>query len=72
MVAFPGFIGVKSSTLRSLERGQRSEIDFINGFIARKGTELGVQTPINAHITQLIKEIETGEREIIPSNLDEL
>ncbi|PWI48091.1 2-dehydropantoate 2-reductase [Candidatus Heimdallarchaeota archaeon B3_Heim] len=69
---FEPYRAVKSSTLRSLERGQRSEIDFINGFIARKGTELGVLTPINVHITQLIKEIETGEREIIPSNLDEL
>ncbi|MHA1944480.1 MAG: ketopantoate reductase C-terminal domain-containing protein [Candidatus Hodarchaeales archaeon] len=31
---------VKSSTLRSIEQGQSSEIDYLNGFIMRKGRNL--------------------------------
>ena len=63
---------LKSSTQRSLERGQKSEIDYLNGYIAKKGVELGIHTPINSKITQIVKEIETGLREMSPDNLSEL
>ncbi len=69
---FQPYRSVKSSTLRSLKRGQKSEIDFINGYIARKAKDLDIQTPINTQITAMVKEIERGEREITPDNLDEL
>ncbi|MHA1995748.1 MAG: ketopantoate reductase family protein [Candidatus Hodarchaeales archaeon] len=69
---FEPYRAVKSSTLRSLRRGQRSEIDFINGYISRKGKKLGVQTPVNTHITLLVKEIEANKRKISPQNLLEL
>lgn len=63
---------VKASTLQSLERGQLSEIDYLNGYIARKGKELGIPTPINSTITKIVKEIEAGKRKISPNNLSEL
>lgn len=63
---------VKSSSLQSLERGRKTEIDFLNGYIAKKGKELGVATPINSTVTQLVKEIETGKRKMAPDNLMEL
>ncbi len=59
---------LKSSSLQSLGRGKPTEIDYFNGFIARKGTELGVPTPVNARITQMVKEIESGSRQIDPAN----
>ncbi len=62
----------KSSTLQSLERGQPSEINYLNGYISNKGKELGIQTPINTMITRLVKEIEVGKRKISPDNLLEL
>ncbi len=63
---------VKSSSLQSLERGKKSEIDFLNGYIVQKGEETGIMTPINSECVRLIKEIEAGKREIHPDNLLEL
>ena len=36
-----------SSTAQDLARGKASEIDHLNGFVARRGAELGVPTPVN-------------------------
>jgi 2-dehydropantoate 2-reductase len=69
---FGPYKDVKASTLQSLERGQLSEIDYLNGYIARKGKELGIPTPINSTITNIVKEIEAGKRKISPNNLSEL
>ena len=63
---------VKPSTLQSLEKGRKTEIDIMNGYIAAKGKEFGVATPVNDKLTRMIKEIENGERKISVSNIDEL
>ena len=60
---------VKPSTLQSLEKGQKTEIDIMNGLISSLGREYGVETPVNDLLTKMIKEIENGEREITPDNL---
>jgi len=62
---------LKSSMLQSLERGNKTEIDFLNGYIVQKGLELGVQTPVNSKIVQMIKEIEKGKRKIGLVNFEE-
>jgi 2-dehydropantoate 2-reductase len=62
---------LKSSSLQSLERGERTEIDFFNGFIAARGKELGVKTPLNEFLTACVKDIEAGRREIGLSNFDD-
>lgn len=36
-----------SSTAQDISRGKPTEIDFLNGYIVRKGRELGVPTPTN-------------------------
>ncbi len=63
---------LKSSSLQSLERGRPTEIDYLNGFIVRKGKELGIPTPLNEKIVEMIKEIEQGKRPIRPENIEEL
>jgi 2-dehydropantoate 2-reductase len=63
---------LKSSSLQSLERGERTEIDFFNGYIARKGRELAVPTPLNDRLTAMVKEIEAGTRTISAANFTEL
>jgi 2-dehydropantoate 2-reductase len=60
---------LKSSSLQSLERGKPTEIDYLNGYIAGKGRELGVPTPINAHVIAVIKAIEAEERRMDPAIL---
>jgi 2-dehydropantoate 2-reductase len=59
---------LKSSSLQALERGKPTEIDYFNGFIARKGAALGIPTPVNSRITRMVKEIEAGSRKIDPVN----
>jgi 2-dehydropantoate 2-reductase len=44
-----------SSTAQDMERGRPTEIDSLNGFIARRGAELGVPTPVNHTLWALVK-----------------
>lgn len=62
---------IKSSSLQSLERGKPTEIDYLNGFIAENGKQLGVSTPINDRIIQIIKNIEAGKRKISIENFND-
>ena len=47
--------GALSSTAQDLLRGRRTEIDSLNGYISRRGAELGVPTPVNHSLNSLIK-----------------
>ena len=49
-----------SSTAQDMTRSKPSEIDHLNGFIARRGSELGVPTPINRTLHALVKLVEAG------------
>jgi 2-dehydropantoate 2-reductase len=49
-----------SSTAQDLARGKHTEIDELNGFIARRGAELGVPTPVNHVLHSLVKLREAG------------
>ena len=44
-----------SSTGQDLNRGKRTEIDSLNGYVARRGAELGVATPVNQALYALVK-----------------
>jgi 2-dehydropantoate 2-reductase len=50
----------KASMLQDIEARRETEIDFLNGGIARFGRELGVSTPLNDAITQLVKGMEAS------------
>lgn len=47
-----------SSTAQDLARGKRTEIDSLNGFVARRGATLGVATPVNQTLHALVKLLE--------------
>jgi 2-dehydropantoate 2-reductase len=47
--------GALSSTGQDLQRGKRTEIESLNGYIARRGAELGVPTPVNQALYALVK-----------------
>ena len=53
-----------NSMLQDLKAGRRTEIDYINGAIARFGEETGVATPLNRLLTSLIKGLE-AERKLV-------
>jgi 2-dehydropantoate 2-reductase len=46
---------VYSSTSQDLERGKPTEIDALNGFVVRRGAELGIPTPVNQALVALVK-----------------
>lgn len=48
----------RSSMLQDMLKGAPTEIDVINGMVVAKGRELGIATPVNALLTQLIKAME--------------
>ncbi|PJF23238.1 MAG: 2-dehydropantoate 2-reductase [Phototrophicales bacterium] len=63
---------LKSSSLQSLERGRKTEIDYLNGYVVEQAKRVNVPTPVNAALVQMIKQIEAGERPIQRANLDDL
>ena len=63
---------LKSSSLQSLERRRKTEVDYINGIIVKYGKETGFATPVNEKIVKIVHEIEEGKREISLQNLNEL
>jgi 2-dehydropantoate 2-reductase len=48
----------RSSTLQDVLRGTPTEIDAINGAVAREGRRLGVPTPVNALLAELVAALE--------------
>ena len=48
----------KTSLLQSLEKGQMTEIDFINGSVVRWGERSGIPTPVNRTLVACVKGIE--------------
>lgn len=47
-----------SSTAQDIARGKPTEIDSLNGFLVRRGSELGVPTPVNQTLHSLVKLLE--------------
>jgi 2-dehydropantoate 2-reductase len=60
-----------SSLLQDVMKRRRTEIEYLNGEVARRGTELGIPTPANALVVDLVQRLERGEVARDPSNLDE-
>lgn len=63
---------IKSSSLQSLERGHRTEIDFLNGYICDYGRKHNVPTPVNNTVRKMVLEIEEGKRRMSMDNIKEL
>jgi 2-dehydropantoate 2-reductase len=50
--------GATSSMAQDIARGRRTEIDSLNGYIARRGKALGVPTPVSEQLTAMIRLLE--------------
>jgi 2-dehydropantoate 2-reductase len=51
---------LKASMLQDLEKGKPTEIDFIDGFVARKGREKGIPTPFCDKVVEMVKRQESS------------
>jgi len=47
-----------SSMLQDVLRKRRTEVEYINGAVVRRATELGISTPVNETLTRLVQTIE--------------
>jgi 2-dehydropantoate 2-reductase len=52
--------GTRSSTAQDMGRNKHTEIDSLNGYVARLGAQLGVPTPVNHTLFTLVKLQEMG------------
>jgi 2-dehydropantoate 2-reductase len=62
----------RPSLLQDVIKGRRTEIDQLNGYIAHKGKELGLPTPMNDAIVELFGRFESGEAKPSPEHLENL
>ncbi|HEY2472689.1 MAG TPA: 2-dehydropantoate 2-reductase [Terracidiphilus sp.] len=70
IIAFYG--DIKPSRLQDFERGRKTEIDFINGYVTRLGRESGVPVRTNGAITELVHRIERGGIRARPERMNHL
>lgn len=59
----------KASLLQDMLKGRRTEVEYLNGYIARRGAETGVTAAYNARLPGLIRAVERGELDMSPANL---
>jgi 2-dehydropantoate 2-reductase len=62
----------RPSTGQDIVKGRRTEIDFINGLVATKGEEVGIPAPTHTALTQLVRQVERGEIDAHPRNVETL
>lgn len=59
----------RSSSLQSLDRGQRTEVDHLNGHIAATARRHDLPAPVNAALLALVHRIEAGDARPSPIHL---
>jgi 2-dehydropantoate 2-reductase len=57
---------------QDITKGRRTEIEYINGFIVQKGLEVGLFSPANSLLTDLVKAVERGNVAPSPDHLTRL
>lgn len=60
---------LKASMLQDLEKGKKTEIDFINGIVCAYGRKYGVPTPYNDKVVEIIHGVEDGVYKCTPANI---
>ena len=59
----------RPSMAQDMRKGRRTEIQFMNGFIAEKGRFVGVAAPAHEKLTEIVTRVERGEIPQSPANL---
>ena len=57
---------------QDMEKGRRTEIEFLNGLIVREGEKVGLACRANAALTDIVKRVERGELKPDPRHITEL
>ena len=59
----------RPSMAQDILKGRRTEIDAMNGYIARKGEQVGVAAPSHRKLADIVTRIERGELRPSPALL---
>ena len=52
----------RSSMWEDISMGRKTEIEFLNEAVVKRGEKLGLDTPVNRKISALIHSLERGDR----------
>jgi 2-dehydropantoate 2-reductase len=54
---------------QDMQKGRRTEIEFLNGYVVREGEKLGLACRANAALTDIVKQVERGELKPDPAHI---
>jgi 2-dehydropantoate 2-reductase len=63
---------MRPSMGQDIQKGRRTEIDFINGLVVEKGAELGIATPVNLAMVDAVKRVEHKKVQASLDNVREI
>ena len=64
--------GQRPSMGQDMQKGRRTEIEFLNGLIVREGEKVGINARANATLVDIVKRVEKGELKADPEHITEL
>src|SRR5215468_5931241 len=64
--------GQRPSMGQDMQKGRRTEIEFLNGFIVREGDKVSLPCRANAVLVDIVKRVEKGELKPDPRHITEL
>jgi 2-dehydropantoate 2-reductase len=64
--------GGRPSLLQDVMRGRRTEVQYLNGYVSEQGRQVGIPTPFNDKVVELITRVPPGTLEPDPRNLEPL
>ncbi len=70
-IGFARHRAIQPSMWQDIEKGRKTEVDFVNGYVVKKAGELGKSAPVNEMVTRIVHEIEDGVKSPAVSNLKE-
>ena len=59
----------KASMLQDLEKGRKSEVTMINGYVVQIGEKHGIKTPFNKKVVDIVHGIEDGRLQLDKNNI---
>jgi 2-dehydropantoate 2-reductase len=59
----------RPSMAQDIQKGRRTEIDFLNGLIVDRGRELGIPAPTHERIVEVVRKVERGELQARPETV---
>jgi 2-dehydropantoate 2-reductase len=57
---------------QDMQKGRRTEIEFLNGFVVGEGEKVGISCGANAALTDIVKRVERNELKPDPRHITDL